>query len=124
MCEPALVLSVRGSRTLTFNLSSLEAVTIYLTDDRPSCPLLSFSHVLYFSALSVRSSARPDIGDSFVSSSTVDRDHEPGASSSRADRSVEEPNRIATDRPRHGGASKGVIPKWFKGTGMFPSQHT
>ncbi|KAK2564020.1 Tether containing UBX domain for GLUT4, partial [Acropora cervicornis] len=75
--------------------------------DNPSTVLDAEKALVDNGVLSVRSSARPDIGDSLVSSSTVDRDHEPGASSSRADRSVEEPNRIATDRPRHGGASKG-----------------
>lgn len=85
--------------------------------DNPSTVLDAEKALVDNGVLSVRSSARPDIGDSLVSSSTVDRDHEPGASSSRAERSVEELNRIATDRPRHGGASKGVIPKWFKGTG-------
>ncbi|KAJ7362000.1 Tether containing UBX domain for GLUT4 [Desmophyllum pertusum] len=64
--------------------------------------------------LSVRSSSRPDIGDSLVSSSTVD---EPGTSSDGADRSHEGLNPDSSSRPRTGGASKGAVPKWFKGTG-------
>lgn len=66
--------------------------------------------------LSVRASSRPDIGDSLVSSSSMDGEQEPGASSSGA--GVREGlNSVSSSRPRAGGASKGAVPKWFKGTG-------
>lgn len=71
--------------------------------------------------LSVRSSSRPDIGDSLVSSSTVDDNEQTGTSLGGAgvpDRPREGLNPASTNRPRTGGASKGAVPKWFKGTGM------
>lgn len=70
--------------------------------------------------LSFRSSSRPDIGDSLVSSSTVDDNHEPGTSLGGAgapDRPRDGLNPAVNNRPRTGGASKGPVPKWFKGTG-------
>jgi len=70
--------------------------------------------------LSVRSSSRPDIGDSLVSSSTVDDNEQAGTSLGGAgvpDSQREGLNPASTNRPRTGGASKGAVPKWFKGTG-------
>ena len=70
--------------------------------------------------LSVRSSSRPDIGDSLVSSSTVDDNEQAGTSLDGAgvpDRPREGPHPASSSRPRTGGASKGAVPKWFKGTG-------
>ena len=64
------------------------------------------------SVLSVRASPRPDIGDSLVSSSTV----EPGTSFA-PDTSRDEHNSSSGNRPRVGGANKGPVPKWFKATG-------
>ena len=64
------------------------------------------------SVLSVRASPRPDIGDSLVSSSTA----EPGTSFA-PDTSRDEHDSFSGNRPRVGGASKGPVPKWFKGTG-------
>lgn len=72
-----------------------------------------------FSVLSVRAGSRPDIGDSLVSSSTMDSNQDPGTSSYGGDRSHEGHNAGASNRPRAGGASKGPVPKWFKGTGSF-----
>ena len=79
-------------------------------------------HTLLFVSrvLSFRSSSRPDIGDSLVSSSTVDDNHEPGTSlggTGTPDRSLDGLNSASNNRPRTGGASKGPVPKWFKGTG-------
>lgn len=70
--------------------------------------------------MSDRSSSRPDIGDSLVSSSTVDDNEQPGTSQSGAgvpDRPRGGLNSVSSNRPRTGGASKGAVPKWFKGTG-------
>ena len=70
--------------------------------------------------MSVRSSSRPDIVDSLVTSSTVDDNQEPGTSLGGAgatDRSREGLNPTSNNSPRTGGASKGAVPKWFKGTG-------
>ena len=67
--------------------------------------------------LSARSSSRPDIGDSLVSSSTVDDNQQPGTSLGGVDRPREGLNSASSNRPRTGGASKGTVPKWFKGTG-------
>ena len=51
-----------------------------------------------------------------MSSSSMDGEQEPGASSSGA--GVREGlNSVSSSRPRAGGASKGAVPKWFKGTG-------
>ena len=78
--------------------------------DRPST-LASFVFFIC-SVLSVRASPRPDIGDSLVSSSTA----EPGTSST-PDTSRDGHNSSSGNRPRVGGASKGPVPKWFKGAG-------
>lgn len=77
--------------------------------------------MLFCSVLSVHSSARPDIGDSLVSSSSArDSNSEQGTSSGGAgvpDRPRDGHNPASSSRPRTGGTSKGPVPKWFKGTG-------
>lgn len=86
--------------------------------DNPSTVLDAEKAVIDNGVLSVRASARPDTGDSLVSSSTVDSDREAGASSNRADRSFDgRPNPGAANISRLGRATKGTVPKWFKGTG-------
>ena len=72
----------------------------------------SFFSFFISSVLSVRASPRPDIGDSLVSSSMA----EPGTSFA-PDTSRDEHNSSSGNRPRVGGANKGPVPKWFKGTG-------
>ena len=72
--------------------------------------------------LSVRSGSRPVIGDSLVSSSTVDDNEQAGTSLGGAgisDRPREGLNPASSNRPRTGGSSKGAVPKWFKGTGKI-----
>ncbi|XP_068762143.1 tether containing UBX domain for GLUT4-like [Montipora capricornis] len=86
--------------------------------DNPSTVLDAEKAVIDNGVLSVRASARPDTGDSLVSSSTVESDREAGASSNRADRSFDDrPNPGAANISRLGRATKGTVPKWFKGTG-------
>lgn len=85
--------------------------------ENPSTVLDAERAVVENGVLSVRSSARPDIGDSLVSSSNMDSNQEPGASSYGDDRSAMGHNPGASNRPRAGGAIKGPVPKWFKGTG-------
>ena len=75
--------------------------------------------------LSVGSGSRPDIGDSLVSSSTVDDNEHAGTSLGGAgvsDRPHEGLNPASNNRPRTGGSSKGAVPKWFKGTGKIPER--
>ncbi|RMX57825.1 hypothetical protein pdam_00022691 [Pocillopora damicornis] len=66
--------------------------------------------------LTVRAGSRPDIGDSLVSSSTVYSEQGVGTSSNGAG-FLEEQNSTPNSKPHVGGNSKGVVPKWFKGTG-------
>lgn len=66
--------------------------------------------------LTVRAGSRPDIGDSLVSSSTVYSEQGVGTSSNGAG-FLEEQNSAPNSKPHVGGTTKGVVPKWFKGTG-------
>lgn len=50
----------------------------------------------------------------------MDDNEQPGASQSGTgvpDRPREGLNSVSSNRPHTGGASKGAVPKWFKGTG-------
>ena len=70
--------------------------------------------------LSVRSGSRPDIGDSLVSSSTVDDNEQAGTllgGAGVSDRPREGLNPASSNRPLTGRSRKGAVPKWFKGTG-------
>ncbi|CAH3157327.1 unnamed protein product [Porites lobata] len=80
--------------------------------ENPSTVVDAEKIVIEAGVLSVRASPRPDIGDSLVSSSTA----EPGTSFAPYT-SRDEHDSSSGNRPRVGGASKGPIPKWFKGTG-------
>ena len=68
----------------------------------------------------VRAGSRPDIGDSLVSSSTVYSEQGVGTSSNGAG-FLEEQNSAPNSKPQVGGTTKGVVPKWFKGTGEYRS---
>lgn len=70
--------------------------------------------------LTVRAGSRPDIGDSLVSSSTVYSEQGVGTSSNGAG-FLEEQNSDPNSKPHVGGTTKGVVPKWFKGTGEYRS---
>lgn len=70
--------------------------------------------------LTVRAGSRPDIGDSLVSSSTVYSEQGVGTSSN-GEGFLEEQNSASNSKPHVGGTTKGVVPKWFKGTGKYRS---